>query len=128
MKFVINRKKWLRGMGLDQSLLHDPYSHKECCIGQVCRQLGVPLKCIRDVTQICAIDTFKKKKLFSNLSEKLKPILTKKKSILKDMLIEEEFINKAYIINDDEIICDKERERKLKQLFRNNGHILTFIN
>ncbi len=116
MKFTINRKKWLRGIGAF-SYLRRSADGKMCCVGQVCRQLGVPS--VRLTGEFAVRDLLYE----HGYDDRLTPLTRKSEGAA----VERKWVKKAYEINDDDCIGDAERERKLTALANRNGHTFVFV-
>lgn len=106
---VIDRRKWCRGVDAGNSGLRLK-DGKQCCLGFACRVLGVKAKDI--LLQPMPSDL-----LIENLNG-----LTDQ---YKDDTV---FSIKAAAINDNPAISDKEREKQLKSLAKENGFIFKFTN
>jgi hypothetical protein len=107
MKFTIDRTKWLRGEYL--SLLLRPGDGMMCCIGQVCEQIGIDRRHLRNCGVVFNLppgdmDNF------------------------RDSMGDEFRADAAYSINDDSHIPDDEREKMLAEHFGKFNHEIEFIN
>lgn len=112
-KFVVDRRTWYRGKGERWSRLLTPKGMR-CCIGFVGAQCGIPDS-----------DLLRKKAIFGYLG----------------ILVNGEWpawiigcgtgsadLGYAYEINDNPSIDDATRERRLKEIFANNGDEIVFEN
>jgi hypothetical protein len=109
-KFVIDRSKWLRGEGSDYSFLLRA-DKKMCCLGQICKQQGIPLKEMIQVTSPANMLL-----LFQN-----------KVRFLTDNYNHTDLAVKAMKINDSKEIDDVARESHLVKLFQDNNIALEFV-
>lgn len=112
MKFIVDRKKWYRGQGSDESnLLREDGSR--CCIGFVGQQCGVPdsLMLHRPCIQEGQLDTLQgfPKWMYANWGP-------------YDTLVGE-----AYTCNDNESCGDEVREVQLKIIFAKHGDEIEFV-
>ncbi len=103
MKFIIDRRVWLRGEGSANSFLLRPADGKMCCMGQVCLQLGV------------VPADLERRKIMSGEQEM---------KLTSDRCL----VNAAYSANDNEFGTDAAREEKLTDIFGTIGHEIEFIN
>lgn len=111
---VITRKRWANpkniamfneasGEAVASAALYDTGSKLQCCLGFVCRDIGMRVGDIKD-----------------------KGFPTEVRNDIPEWLTEVE--SDAADINDDDCISNKERERKLQALFRENTPIrLKFV-
>ncbi len=109
MKFVITESTWFRGHGPEQSRLLRQ-DGTMCCIGQICKQLGVPDSAILDSKTVVAIPSAEDEKT----SEFIDAITL-------------HGLNQAYCINDNANIDDVERKRQLVEHFERAGVGLDFV-
>lgn len=104
LKVIVNRKRWYRGQGDEYSaLLLD--NNKMCCIGFLARKLGYTPKDIRNRATLYEV---------SNRDE-----------------FENEYdstLSEAYKVNDEIMITDNKRERRLITLGKRMGVQFEFIN
>ena len=115
MTWTIERSKWLRGSTQNSMLLRD--DGKMCCIGQVCRQLGLP--------DFKILDKYDVAFLIGDLPpEELSPLVS---LMEEEMQAENDWVAEAYRINDRPTIDDATRERELTALARANGHDFVFV-
>lgn len=115
MKFIIDRSKWLRGEGYELSSLLRISDGKMCCVGQMCLQLGQTPEQIAGTNGISEI-----------LIDKLTPD-TLKVFAINDNISKQEWVSAAYLINDDRLITDSDREQRLIGLLMGQGHAVEFI-
>lgn len=118
MKFTINRKRWQRGKGWKQSALYLEDNRKMCCLGQVARQCGIPVKAIKEEDALAQIEEASER-------AKLPKWLTRKS---RGQVFNTHACGNAMNINDSEELSDAEREAKLTALFAKHGDELEFIN
>lgn len=114
MKTVnINRNKWLRGfVGGKNSLLCNKDNQK-CCLGHAITQITkYPNKKIKDQSEPSNI--FNRQSFLTIYDKEC------------HLALNNEFAEKAISINDQIPLTAKERESKLKKLFRENGIKLKF--
>jgi hypothetical protein len=114
MTFTIKRSKWLRGAGAGELLRED--DHLQCCVGQMCSQLGVPDNVIEGE---CVLEFLSNRVL---ADERLSVLITDRGCDIR----ERKWVETAYGINDETLIADDERERQLADLAAANGHELVF--
>src|ERR1700722_12417701 len=101
MKFTIDRKTWLRGEGGGESYLRRPSDSKMDCFGQRAVACGIDMEAL----------------LSRRFPDTVAPehskgdwrTLTLRTGLIRTIRI--------MAINDDQVICDEERERRLKQEF-----------
>jgi hypothetical protein len=121
-KFIVKRSKWFRGQGDEQSRLQTT-DNKMCCLGFYAKECGLKKKHLLDI---------------STPSEILYDIRTLWKSFLFDRkdiefandetwITDSNVANDLMEINDNKFITEKERERRLKDLFKAQGIKLKFI-
>lgn len=123
MKFTIKRSKWLRGEGVSKSRLLRKGDGKQCCIGQICLQLGVPDKAITDITDVNNILIEHSPKLEKVLTPLL--LLSDKQEGYRHAA---GWVGSAYCINDaQDVPDDATREKHLAELAAANGHELVFV-
>jgi len=132
MVFTVDRSKWRSGgdgknkIGIGATALLNP-SGFMCCLGQTCNQLGVKKVDLVKLGEPSEIDSDKYKKfpdIFVDIEEDY--------SYDDEYPIELSFSNSklsedAMEINDDEDISQKEREKRLRNLFKEHGHKIKFI-
>ena len=103
--FKIKRSSWCRGSNQSALLRADD---KMCCLGFVCKQLGISEKLLRDRSY--------PNELHANAPAEL---------VASDGYDNALSISAAYI-NDDATLSDSEREKALLSLFEKHGHELVF--
>lgn len=116
MKFTIKRSKWYRGHKFDSLLMRGDGS--QCCVGQMCSQLGV-----RDADLLgraISSDLPDLPDMGLATKEALSPLLDR---FGRDL----PWVVSAYVVNDDAEIGDDEREPKLAAIAAAAGHELVFI-
>ena len=114
MKFTVRRERWARGGKNGPSALRNLQGN-QCCIGSVCRQLGASAKNLLGVHTAGQL---------TMPPQKIKNVLLKRDGLV---MIDRKWVDNAYCVNDDTTISDKERESRLKRIFRRAGHTITFI-
>lgn len=114
MKFTVDRKKWLRGVGFEESRLLTGDGQR-CCFGFVCQQLGMEDDSIMRHLTVGSIS-------FSQRNRRLMDFA------FSGNTEEHDWIWSAYKINDNRSIGDPERESKLVTIFSANGHEIEFVN
>ena len=129
MKFIVDRTKWYRGKSENSSKLLFPGTQKMCCLGFVALQCGFTPKAIQGVATPGMIS-------FEFVFDT--PKYTKKQfprgfRFLLGLDIngdweDSKMSHRAMEINDDAALTDKQRERKLKELFKRAGHQIMFVN
>lgn len=114
MQFTVNKAKWYRGMGSEDSRLlrEDGY---RCCLGFVGAQVGVNEDDMLGVCAPCEI--------WDNKNAPVWPTWMYPGNANG---AHSEECNKAMLLNDDDNIHDDERIAKLKELFARNGDELRF--
>lgn len=131
MKFTINRNYWYRGRGSTDSMLLNSEGSM-CCLGQICRQLGIDKDRIRYQRtpwslndKYAAADTiFSAGTFFTQFPENVKinvrnPITEADNSVVA-ILME---------INDNYYLIDAQREMQLTDLVSHFfNHELEFVN
>lgn len=132
-KYVIDRKRWLRGTGGEFSSLLNSQRNGMCCMGHICQQEGVSDVLLEGkLTPVDAIYSAKKKNLevpkviYDFFTIEVMPP-TEERPILEDRLDASCLSNHAACINDDEELSDETREERLKILFKEKGVELEFF-
>ena len=95
----INRKRWWRGQGSDESNLRGTTDGKQCCVGFYARACGATVEEIRA------------KATLQCLSEEFGKHENENSSTFSDL----------YEVNDDQELTSRDRERKIRQLFKDLG-------
>lgn len=90
-----------------------------CCLGQVARQCGIPVKSIKNVGSPAGIEE-------ESQLRKLPKWLVK--NTRKIGVIDTSVCGEAMKINDNDSISDAGREKKLASIFAKHGDELEFIN
>ena len=112
MKVTIDRTKWLRGKGSEESYLWILEADKGCCLGHAINQTNkIPLEDLNFIPAPAGL---------YNKIRKLKLYLEKEIHLM--------WVRNAMDINDKIIITEKEREEKLIELFKDGGLELEFYN
>lgn len=127
MLFTIKRSKWFRGQGSNGSALYLP-SRKQCCVGQMCSQLGVPPRFLRNTSTVGGVveeSWLRSSAQAAALAVKLKIFLWN--FLSANNVGERAWLVTAYVLNDSAEIEDDVREKKLAALFRKHHHKLVFV-
>ena len=104
MELVINRKRWMRGT--DEGLLLSSTSRRMCCVGFYARKLGMK-PC--EISDIPGLEDTKRGR----------DVCT---------WVDHNDLGKLYNVNDESTITDREREAKIRKLFKKHGVRVKFIN
>lgn len=125
-KFTIDRSKWIcgdvegrpkYGQGVDSELLTEEGSY--CCLGMIAEQCRIPQKDLRTIPD--------PESIFSDNNKHVKKISFLVEKNWYGFYRNSELANRAITINDDEDLTQKERERKLKKLFKAHNIELEFV-
>ena len=112
LKVEVNRKRWGRGTG-DGSLLRDG---KMCCLGFVCRKVGLSAEEIKHTGE--PIDVV--------VGEKVPKAM---RGLYNKKLDGRSKVCRALVrYNDDSVLSDKQREKKIISYGRKAGIEFTFVN
>lgn len=111
MKYIVDRRKWYRGKGGEESYLLSP-DDQLCCIGFVGQQCNIPDNSLKNFAVVAY-----RKEGHANFPAWMRNIPT-----------HDSPIGRAYEINDNEEISDAKREARLKALFIEQGDEIEFIN
>lgn len=128
--FTINRKRWLRGEGSEESCLLNTKTGKMCCLGFFAKQSKIPKNYIENVDTPCSARMLLNgTKVYSS---NCKVISRPAKSIKwNTKLLSGEFHSATgdtlMDVNDDEEISDEIREKKITSLFKRIGITVKFI-
>ena len=120
--FVVNRNTWRCGIsgknsrGLGTTYLLNLQGFM-CCLGQTCKQVGVPDKKLLE----------KSYPDYVKIQSDEKPIRYFTKKDKNGSIINTKLSQKAIRINDDSELTPEVRERKLKSLFSKFKHKLEFV-
>ena len=120
-RFVINRATWANANTTNESMLLNPKTGLMCCLGQICHQAKTPKKELAFKYEPSEIgirvnyldDLLKGNKEFAWPS--VAPF------------VRHWFADVAMNINDNEMLTPRERERELKNLFKDKGIELSFV-
>jgi hypothetical protein len=126
MNFTIKRSKWLRGEDCwmrgeedeNVSVLLRPSDGKQCCMGQVASQCGVPdeeLKLVPTYDELLCDHDFN--------GQLLSPFVKEDEGFTNEV----DWLSQCYSTNDDPGMTDEDRERILTDRFAAHGHTLTFV-
>ncbi len=108
-KFIIDRTKWHRGKGTQNSRLLSPSSGKMCCLGFLCKAYGVTDEQMFDIAVPYKLSDTARQKLPKWLQDHNTPA---------DLLIG---------VNDKCDIVGAEKEKQLTRLFALKGIEVTFV-
>lgn len=115
MKYTVNRKMWARGGRAGYPALRND-AGKQCCLGFVGRQCGIPISHLKNEPLPCNVENHTQRakwpKWFIN---------QRNGNNTKDCIL-------AAATNDKKDITDKVREAKLKKLFAKHGDRIVFVN
>lgn len=114
MKFVIDRKLWLRGEGDDRSLLLRDRDGKMCCLGFYSLALGFDKEDIREYACPSEVDgevnypewMYRDDDLCDTMSSKTLSLMT---------------------INDSKFLDDESRERRITEIFASSSVEVEFV-
>jgi hypothetical protein len=106
MKFIVDRQKWYRGRGADDSkLLREDGTR--CCIGFVGQQCGLSDERLSGESSVFGVPNDRWPKWMIGYTSS---------------------VVAAYVVNDDKKISDEKREFALKKIFSENGDEIEFVN
>lgn len=118
--FTVKRSKWQRGEGNQSARLHND-NNKMCCLGFYAKKCGLKKKDITDVASPGEIEYDIKDAWDTFLIKRLDmPDST-------DLLVDSNIANTLMEVNDDVNASDKDRELKLKELFKEQGIKVKFV-
>lgn len=109
MRLIIDRKRWLRGTGEAHSYLQRKSDKKMCCVGFYACMLGYKKK---DIIECAILDHLRDPSLVPDWCAKAG--------------YEKSDIRQLYITNDDKVLTDTLRERKIRKLFAKHGVTVMF--
>lgn len=109
-EFTVERSRWLRGEGSDASRLLRSEDHLMCCVGFFCKAMGFTDDELLEMSTLNAL-------LTNHQQER-----NEEKIYLIDP-----FQGTAYMINDDLILHDGDREDSLTEEFKGLGIRVTFV-
>lgn len=113
MKFIVDRKKWYRGKGSEESALLREDGTR-CCIGFVGQQCGVSDSLMLD--RPCILDDRRVESL-KGFPQWMYTTVDKHRTLADE----------AYQANDNQLHGDAARERELKKLFADHGDEIEFV-
>ena len=127
-QLIIDRKKWYRGKGCDESQLYKS-SGKMCCLGFACKQLGGLKTChINGINTPQAVaDRLDAKSRAALLDTPLSFLFTPYVHDVVDVVNSNE-CNNLMNINDNMECLDVDRESLIKKIFKQNHIKVKFIN
>lgn len=114
MTFTIDRATWANAATADRSTLHDTQTGMMCCLGQICHQTGTSYAKLTNLTDPEEVG-------MDIRSPRVRALL------LNEHGGSSALSGRAMLLNDDPDLSKAQRERKLKALFRREGHELNFI-
>lgn len=121
MKVTVSKKTWLRGgariTGVVSALLS---GEKMCCLGFAAIQCGQTRADIRDVDLPGAIR-------LGSLTQELRESPFVQRDMVGTGVITSALARQAADINDDELITDTQRMKRLRALFKSAGHQIVFV-
>lgn len=112
---IIDRMKWLRGIGGEQSKLLDA-NGRMCCLGFECRRLGLEKRDILGVV------------VPHNTMGKPLPFWLMEVNTNKEMGLSGTDVGEAMFTNDDRCLSEIQREAKLTVIFARHDVELRFVN
>lgn len=121
-EFTVDRRRWLRGEG--DGKLRDEEGNR-CCIGFYAGACGYKADKLNGVCTLDELVSEKDDNFFSirgydsDLIFKDYPKALRK--AYESVQMGEDFFKNLYEINDDDDIRDKEREEKIKKIFKSRG-------
>lgn len=123
MEFIIDRTLWLRGEGPTRSRLLRPSDGKMCCVGQMCKQLGLT---DNDISDVSSTGSLTRDSVNTTYAERY----VKQQEVEKALFngTDHYWWHAAYEINDNAYIDDTEREKLLKGQAALADHTIVFIN
>lgn len=121
-RFVVDRRTWLRGEGVDQSYLLR-IDGKKCCIGFACEAAGVPLSAMFNCSTPMNLLNHQSTR---QMEEKLKAIHLLTTNSYSGQSRHAEGVAVAFRVNDGEgDVC---REQRITELLFKEGIDVEFIN
>lgn len=106
IRVVVNKRRWLRGDDENSKLLRVK-DNKMCCIGFLARELGCKRKDIAEVGMLCGVKTEAAQAFNRDYGLSGTGYMTP--------------LDKAYEVNDDTDLNDKERMRQLREIGKEMG-------
>jgi len=125
---TINRSRWVRGnKGGMSSLLNE--QDNMCCLGFACRKLGLTREAIDDrpAPDDIASDDAISDTRFNYLLDKLSPLVRVTRSTGQRKMTNRAATDAAMEINDDTLISEEEREKKLIPILKKLGFAVKFV-
>lgn len=113
-KFVVDRRTWYRGQGMENSKLLRADGQR-CCIGFVAQQCGVADDSMVDIGGVAGLNEEEQQKFPSWMQP-------------DRGTDEEDSVYGAYSDNDDQGINDATREARLIKRFKEQGNEIEFTN
>lgn len=129
-KLIIDRSRWMRRSSeKDPSgLLLDPSSGKMCCLGFYCKSLGLKeeeISCIGMPADLDKVDLDKSWLIQKDFNDEY---YDSDEDICDEFLYRDSLnANLLAGINDNPNFSDEEKERKIKEIFRQNGVEVEFV-
>lgn len=119
MKHVeIRRKRWLRGEGSRNSFLYRHKDRKMCCLGFYLRSCGLPVKDLTGRKSPFDLPGVPDEAKWLNLANLLPDGAKWRKTF--------NVVNKLMRINDTDDLPEKQREKQISKLFREQGVKVVF--
>jgi hypothetical protein len=109
-KLIIDRRRWTRGTGGEGAALYNTDNGGMCCLGFAARQLGKRIK-VEEIQ-----DSQLPRSLMQDVLDRL-PVFMQHVSLMDDFAD----------LNDRRDLDSKEREEKLKIMFREQGVSVRFV-
>lgn len=120
MKFIIERSKWLRGEGMDDSALMRARDGKCCCLGLIALQCGIEAEEIKGVQSPSGVHH----DLWDKFPEPFRP----EKRFLDSPLAGDMMpVNDKEFEEDESEYSDAQREAELTRLASGHGIELEFV-
>lgn len=116
---VIDRKRWMRGRGSDDSYLYNTENRQMCCLGFYLRHCGVSLDGVRD--QRSPADVLEHSK-----TKRVPAWLAAANDDDGEMNTDTCFMLMTF--NDDKHAAEKDRENAIKAIFRKHNVTVKFVN
>lgn len=132
--FIIDRKTWLRGEGLSFSFMLRYSDRKRCCLGFYCQSLGVSDDDMLGVGQPNLLPPLIQEKLgfydswfFEPQSHVFSwPPMSSKE--IQDLIRINDKLVGDQVTQDNTLMTEKYREKRIKEIFAEHGVTVKFIN
>ncbi len=113
--FTIPRRRWLRGGRGNDSSLYDPKTRKMCCLGIYLRACGFSVADVKDRSMPGDVEATGKRVPSWMVIRRANNFIRTSPSNMK-----------LAVANDNEGLSERKRERKIRELFANQGIKVTF--